>query len=88
MSDRNVIEELEARAEHIDRWKLVLGLVLLIPPFSIIGIVVLAYLLYKAGDRLREAEAEGNAGDSGRDVEDDASDAGGEAERESERERS
>lgn len=53
MSDRNLIEELEARAEHVDTWKLVLGVVLLVfPPTALVGLVVLAYLFYKAGERL------------------------------------
>lgn len=60
MSDGNLIEEIEIRMEHVARWKLILGVILLIPPFSILGVLLLAYFLYRAGLKL-EGEAEKTA---------------------------
>lgn len=57
MSQRNVIEEVEARIEYIPRWRLILGVILLIPPVSVLGMAFLGYELYKAGKRLQEDEA-------------------------------
>lgn len=53
MSQRNTIEEVEARLQYIPRWKLILGLLLLIPPISIVGMAFLTYELHKAGEPLR-----------------------------------
>lgn len=61
MSQRNVIEEVEARLEYIPRWRLILGAVLLIPRISILGMVFLGYELYKAGKRLQEDECSKDA---------------------------
>lgn len=58
MSQRNIIEEVEARMQYIPRWKLILGVILLIPPISILGMAFLTYELYKAGEPLREDENE------------------------------
>ncbi|AHG01058.1 hypothetical protein HALLA_14760 [Halostagnicola larsenii XH-48] len=58
MSDRNAIEELEARLGFVPRRRLVLGVVLLIPPFTILGVALLGYELLRAGKPLREAENE------------------------------
>ncbi len=56
MSQRNLIEEVEARLVYIPRWKKILGIVLLIPPISILGMAFLTYELHQAGDTLREEE--------------------------------
>jgi hypothetical protein len=56
MSERNLIEEIEARLEYIPRWKLILGVLLLIPPVTILGMGFLVYELYQGGKRLREDE--------------------------------
>ncbi|WP_435064961.1 hypothetical protein [Halobaculum sp. EA56] len=58
MSDRNVIEEVEARIAYVPRWRLVLGVVLLVPPATVLGMALLGYELYRAGERLRAAEGE------------------------------
>ena len=58
MSQRNVIEEVEARMEYVPRRRLILGLILLIPPISMLGMGFWGYELYKAGKRLRERSAE------------------------------
>ncbi|MFB6119723.1 MAG: hypothetical protein ABEJ68_01240 [Halobacteriaceae archaeon] len=58
MSDRNVIEELEVRLAFVPRWNRVVGALLLIPPFTPLGVVLLGYELYRAGPRLRAAEGE------------------------------
>ena len=57
MSQRNIIEEIEARFEYIPRWKIILGVILLIPQISILEMGFFAYELYKTGKRLREDEA-------------------------------
>lgn len=51
MSERNSIEEIEFRIRQLPRWKLVVGVVLLIPPISILGMVFFTYELYKIGKR-------------------------------------
>jgi hypothetical protein len=56
MSERNIIKEIEARLEYIARWKIILAVILLIPPVSILGIGLFTYLLYQGGKRLREDE--------------------------------
>lgn len=56
MNQRNAIEELEARLTYVPRWRLVLGVVLLVPPISVLGMALLTYELYRAGERLQEAE--------------------------------
>lgn len=56
MSERNIIEEIELRIEYIPRWRLYLGIILLIPPISILGMVLLTYELYKAGERVPETD--------------------------------
>ncbi|MFW6003072.1 MAG: hypothetical protein ACOCPT_01465 [Halanaeroarchaeum sp.] len=56
MSERNVIEEIEARIEYIPRWKIILGVLLLLPPVTIFGMGFLIYELHQAGKRLREDE--------------------------------
>ncbi len=56
MSERNIIEEIEARLEYIPRWKIILGVILLIPPVTILGMGFLIYQLYQGGKRLREDE--------------------------------
>lgn len=56
MSERNVIEEIEARIEYIPRWKIILGVILLIPPLTVLGIGLFIYELYQAGKRLRDDE--------------------------------
>ncbi len=53
MSQRNAIEEIEARLEYVPRWKIILGAILLIPPVSILGMGLFAYELYQAGKKLR-----------------------------------
>lgn len=58
MSERNFIEEIEARFTYIPRWKIILGVILLIPPISILGIAFFAYELHKAGTKLETDEAE------------------------------
>ncbi|WP_129116861.1 hypothetical protein [Halegenticoccus tardaugens] len=58
MSDRNVIEEVEARLEYVPRWRLILGVLLLLPPFTLLGLILLTYELFKAGKRVREVENE------------------------------
>ena len=58
MSDRTLIEEVEARIEYVPRWRLILGVVLLIPPASVLGRALLGYDLYRAGEKLRAAEGE------------------------------
>ncbi|MDJ1431639.1 hypothetical protein [Halostagnicola sp. A-GB9-2] len=58
MSDRNVIEELEARLEFVPRERLILGIVLLIPPLTVLGVALLGYEIMRAGEPLREAEGE------------------------------
>lgn len=56
MAERNIIEEIEARVEYIPRWKIILGVILLIPPISILGIGFFTYELYQAGKKLRKDE--------------------------------
>lgn len=56
MSQRNIVEEIEARFEYIPRWKIILGVILLIPPISILGMGFFTYELYQAGKKLREDE--------------------------------
>jgi hypothetical protein len=56
MSNRNIIEEVEARLEYMPRWKKILGIILLIPPISILGMAFFAYELYQAGKKLRADE--------------------------------
>ncbi|WP_058994393.1 hypothetical protein [Haloarcula sp. CBA1127] len=56
MDQRNLIEEVEARLEYIPRWKKILGVALLIPPISILGMAFFTYELYQAGKELREDE--------------------------------
>lgn len=58
MSERNLIEEVEARLRYVPRWRLILGVVLLIPPFSVLGMAILTYELLRAGEPLRAAEDE------------------------------
>lgn len=58
MSDRNAIEELEARLSFVPRRRLILGIILLIPPLTILGVALLGYELMQAGKPLREAENE------------------------------
>jgi ABC-type Na+ efflux pump permease subunit len=62
MSQRNLLEEVEARLRYVPRWRLILGIVLLIPPFSIVGMAILAYEFLRAGEPLREAEGESLVG--------------------------
>lgn len=61
MSERNVIEEIELRIQYIPRWKLILGIILLIPPISILGMILLTYELYKAGKVMQEEDCELNS---------------------------
>ncbi|GAA3880666.1 hypothetical protein [Haloarcula argentinensis] len=56
MSKRNLIEEIEARIEYIPKRKIILGLILLIPPISILGMGLFTYELYQAGKKLQEEE--------------------------------
>lgn len=56
MNERNFIEEIEARLEYIPRWKIILGVVLLIPPVSVLGMGFLIYQLYQGGKKLRADE--------------------------------
>lgn len=53
----NVIEEVEARFEYSPRWKVVLGVIPLIPPISVLGMGFFAYESYNAGERLRGDES-------------------------------
>jgi hypothetical protein len=62
MTQRNLLEEVEARLRYVPRWRLILGVVLLIPPFSIVGMAILAYEFLRAGEPLREAEGESLVG--------------------------
>ena len=57
MSDRNLIEEVEARFAYVPRWKKILGVILLIPPISILGMALFTYELYQAGKKLRADES-------------------------------
>ena len=52
MTERNTIEEVELRIKQIPRWRLILGVILLIPPISIIGMAFLTYEIYKSGERI------------------------------------
>jgi hypothetical protein len=44
------IHEIEARAVVISRWKLLVGLLLLIPPLTLLGVVFLLYQFHEAGE--------------------------------------
>ena len=46
------IDEIEARAIVISRWKWVVGLLLLIPPVTLLGLVFLLYQFHEAGERV------------------------------------
>ena len=46
------IDEIEARAIVISRWKWVVGLLLLIPPLTLLGLVFLLYQFHEAGERV------------------------------------
>lgn len=56
MSERNIIKEIEARLEYIPRWKIILAVILLIPPVTVLGMGLFIYFLYQGGKRLREDE--------------------------------
>ena len=55
MSNRNLLEEIEARLEYVPRWNRIVGGLLLLPPFTVLGIVLLGRELLNAGEKLREA---------------------------------
>ena len=46
------IDEIEARAIVISRWKWIVGLLLLIPPLTLLGLVFLLYQFHEAGKRV------------------------------------
>ena len=46
------IDEIETRAIVISRWKWVVGLLLLIPPLTLLGLVFLLYQFHEAGERV------------------------------------
>lgn len=56
MGQRNVIEEIEARLDYIPRWRMILGVILLIPPITILGMGFFTYELHRAGKKLRADE--------------------------------
>ena len=46
------IDEIETRAVVISRWKLLVGLLVLIPPLTPLGVVFLLYQFHEAGERV------------------------------------